>query len=547
MKRIACVISVLMLIVQAFAAEAPNTSTPPAIGDSSTPVNLSDVARELDTMKAALKAQQQKIEFLQQQLRERDQVAIPAERKDSTAFNSATSTALGTSALTKPQTTEPGLVLKANLPAESQNQSAALAIPAAGSAAAPAQAAMSSPAAQAPPKPEAIELAGGRIQLGFTVFGDWGMYFNSGFGPQFNTQINQPGPGNDSFNSFDISRTYINFRYTPTSGAYTLRLTPNIYRQLASETAVKFGAASAVGASGNGNLTLRMKYAYLDFNKPFAGSPAFGKGVITIGQQTNPLIDWEEGFYGYRFTSLVPWNYLSLSSTHAGVSVHGPIMVNQKQYLDYAVGVFDSGSFHNQEQAAEKQVMARMSFYPMGAKSKYGGLGFTGFADFGYANSAPDITNHSLYRVAAMAHYWTPHFALAAEYDYGKNAFSTGNLFSGSGPYDAFGLGVTQYAGLAATAKSVLSTGSQQQGFAVLGHVDIPSSPFSIFGLYQNFQPNTNVSSNPLDFSRVVAGIGYKYDSHLRFALNSQNLIFARHTAIPNDTNSLFLNVEVNY
>src|SRR5581483_2171686 len=150
--------------------------------------------------------------------------------------------------------------------------------------------------AQAPPapqaaqkRPEAIELAGGKIRLGFTLYGDWGMYVNSGFGPQFLTQINQPGPGNDKFNSFDISRTYINFLYSH-NDAITLRLTPNIYRQVASETALKFGQSSAVAASGNGNLTLRMKYAYVDFNKVFAGSPAFGKGVITIGQQMNPLI-----------------------------------------------------------------------------------------------------------------------------------------------------------------------------------------------------------------------------------------------------------------
>jgi hypothetical protein len=404
-------------------------------------------------------------------------------------------------------------------------------------------------------KPSAIELAGGRIQLGFTMYGDWGMYYNTGFGPQFFTQINQPGPGNDNFNSFDINRTYINFRYTPTSGAYTIRFTPNIYRQLAHETAVANSSVSAVGASGNGNLTLRMKYAYIEFNHPFAGSEAFGKDKITIGQQTNPMIDWEEAFYGYRFTSLVPWNYLSLSSTHAGISVHGPIMSGGKQYLDYAVGVFNSGSFHNQEQAAEKQVMARVSFYPMGATSKFGGLGFTGFVDYGYANAAPDMPNHSLYRTAFLGHYWSKHFAIAGEYDYGKNAFSKGNLFSGSGPLDAFGLGTTQYAGLNSIAGSILSLGSQQRGFDFLGHVDIPNSPFSIFGLYEYFQPNVNVGNNPLDFQRVVAGIAYKYDAHLRFALDSQNLIYTHSqftfngipNAVPNNTNALFANVELNF
>ena len=39
---------------------------------------------------------------------------------------------------------------------------------------------------------------------------------------------------------------------------------------------------------------------------------------IRFGQQPNPVVDWEEAMYGYRFVSLVPWNFISLSSTTAG-------------------------------------------------------------------------------------------------------------------------------------------------------------------------------------------------------------------------------------
>jgi hypothetical protein len=410
-------------------------------------------------------------------------------------------------------------------------------------------------ASQVPGKlPEQIELAGGKIKLGFTMYGQWGMYFKTGFGPQFVTQVNPPGPGNDNYNSFDITRTYINFFYSP-NDKYTLRFTPNIFRFVGNVPNTKIGTNGAIGATPNGSLTMRIKYAYIDFNKLFANSAAFGADKLTIGQQTNPLIDWEEALYGYRFTSLVPWNYLSLSSTHAGVKLHGPIKVNGKSYLDYEVGAFDSGSFHNYELASEKQVMARLSYYPMGAKGRFDGLGLTGFVDYGYANNTPDMPNHSLYRVAMLAHYTNKTFGLAGEYDYGKNAFGVGNLFSASGPADAFGLGPTEYAGLATEAKSILGLGAQQQGFDFFGHVNIPHSPFSIFGLFQYFQPNTNVGKDPLNFERIVAGVGYKYNGHLRFAIDSQNLIYTQGqftyngipNAVPTNTNALFANVEVNY
>ena len=47
--------------------------------------------------------------------------------------------------------------------------------------------------------------------------------------------------------------------------------------------------------------------------------------------------------------------------------------------------------------------------------------------------------------------------------------------------------------------------------------------------MYHSFSPNTKVAKNPIDFDRIVAGIGYKVNDPLRFALSSQNLIF-RHS-----------------
>src|SRR5579884_4090413 len=89
-----------------------------------------------------------------------------------------------------------------------------------------------------------------KVKLGTLVYGAWAYYWKTGFGPQFLTQINQPGPGNDNFN-------------TP--------------------------------------------FARLEQWVPAVAPLHDDK--ITLGQQPNPLVAWEEDLYGYRFTSLTPWNY----------------------------------------------------------------------------------------------------------------------------------------------------------------------------------------------------------------------------------------------
>jgi hypothetical protein len=178
-------------------------------------------------------------------------------------------------------------------------------------------------------------------------------------------------------------------------------------------------------------------------------------------------------------------------------------------------------------------------------------------------------------RTAALAHYTSPHngYQLAFEYDFGRNAFSLGNLFSGAGPQDAFGLGITPYAGMTDLAGSVLAgTHTQQKGFDFFGHADIPGTKFTLFGMYEFFQPNTNVPSNPLDFHRFIAGINYTYNKHLRFAVDSQNVLYARSqftypassiaqfdpklaaanpggipNAVPPDVQAIFLNMEFSF
>jgi hypothetical protein len=391
--------------------------------------------------------------------------------------------------------------------------------------------AQSVPQTDRPPKAsDSIVLAQGKIKLGATAYADWSIYPQTGFGPAFlDTPHTYPGPANDGYNGFNLNRTYINMLFSPTDWV-TFRITPDIYRDVIGGPGQALSGTSGIGATPNGSLNFRLKYGYAEFTKLFGG--AAKEDNLRFGQQTNPLIDWEEGLWGYRFVSLVPWNFISLSSTYTGVSLNGPIKgSNGQQYLDYQVGVFNNSNFHQYELGETKTVMARASLYPFGASSKYEGLGMTGFIDYGYNNAAPDTNSKTpVVRTAAILSYQSPHNGahIAFEYDFGRNAFSTGNLFGGSSPPDLVGLGTTSYAGMSNLAKAVLAGRSvKQQGYDVFGHISLGTSKWALFSLYQFFQPNTNVPGNPFDFHRVVVGISYTANKNVRIALDSQNVLYS--------------------
>jgi hypothetical protein len=470
------------------------------------------MAAQLKALAEQLKAQQEQIQRLQEQLRQRDQQWQQMQQQLQQAqSNVAHAPNLGVIASTSP--------VLPSAPAKEAPLAAGLS-----TQEPPAKAA--DKAAQAS---DSIVLKGGKIKIGAVAYAQWSAYYQTGFGPAFlDTPNNYPGPGNDGYNSFDVTRTYVNFLFSPTDWV-TFRITPDIFRNIGSPSADALSGTSGTNSTPDGSLALRLKYAYAEFTKMFGG--AFKEDNVRFGQQVNPLVDWEEALYGYRFTNLVPWNFTSLSSTYTGISLNGPIKKNGKQYVDYQIGVFNNSNFHQFELSETKTVMGRVSVYPMGASSRFQGLGLTGFADYGYSNAAPEVAAKTpVVRTAALIHYQSAHNGgqIAFEYDFGRNAFSTGNMFGGSEPKDLLTPAtVTSFAGMSSLAKSILAgRRTKQQGFAVFGHINIPNSKYAVFGTYQFWQPNTNVRQDPLDFHRLVAGISYTLNKNVGLALDSQNVLY---------------------
>jgi len=375
---------------------------------------------------------------------------------------------------------------------------------------------------------DSITLANGKIRIGAVFFADYGVYFQTGFGPQFLTQTNFPGPGNNDFNTFDVHRAYINLFYN-VSDHLTLRITPNIYREIITGAADKDGAVGAMPASADGNLGFRLKYAYMEWAKLFDSKDnfktTFENTNVRFGQQMNPFVDWQEALWDYRFLSLIGWNYLSLSSAQVGASLNGPIAGKDgKMYLDYQIGIFNDASFHAFEFSEQKQFMVRGSVYPFGAKTRFQGLGLTAFFDHGYQNNAEDVGAAVVERFSGLVHFTTPgnNGMIAGEYQWGKNAFGTGNMFSGDGPQDLFGLGTTIYATQTKLWQAILAgTATRQEGWNFFGRYQFPNK-ISVFLMSNSFKPNTNIDENPLDFNHLVTGVAYRVSPRWRFAISYQ-------------------------
>ena len=438
-----------------------------------------------------------------------------------------------------------------------------------------------------------------KFRIGTLIYADYRFYSHTTFQPQEMVEVNNPGIGNNNWNTFDVSRAYLNFFFFPTDD-FTARVTPNLYRQTisASNTTSGLGPNTSYANVADGNLTLRIKYAYLQYSKLFdkLGVDAMKGDTVTFGQQPNPLVDWEEQMFQYRFVTLTPWNYLSLSSSQQGLSIQGPIKFNGLQYVDYDAGVYNNASFHAFENTSTKQGMARVSVYPFGARWRFEGLGLTAFYDYGYGNVTEDtgtpppptpagnpisVTSSKAHitRWSGLIHYNTDWWGLAFEYDQGHNAFSSGNLFSGSAPATTITTtkGVVtagRWANNSTLATALLNNGrAVEQGYDVFGHIRIPETPFTMFGMFQWFLPNTHVDENPFDFQRWVAGVSYQYNEFLRFALDTQNMLYYHQnfafskayankfspqtytpstlTSIPNsvfrDGHSFWLNAEFNF
>lgn len=146
--------------------------------------------------------------------------------------------------------------------------------------------------------------------------------------------------------AFNVTRSYINVTGN-ISRLVAFRITPDVARE------------TGAGSSLNGSLTLRIKYAFAQFNLDdwtTAGSWA------RLGVQQTPWLDFAEGIYRYRFqgTMFVEREGF-FASADAGASFHYNLPAN---WGDVHVGVYNGENFNKAEVNDQKALQVRGTVRP---------------------------------------------------------------------------------------------------------------------------------------------------------------------------------------
>lgn len=164
-------------------------------------------------------------------------------------------------------------------------------------------------------------------------------------------------------NAFNIGRAYINVTGN-ISHIVAFRVTPDIARE------------TGTGSSLNGGLTVRLKYAYAQFNL----DDWMQRGSwVRFGMQQTPWVDFIDTVYRYRFqgTTLEDREGI-LASSDVGATFHYNFAGN---YGDFHGGFYNGDNYNRAEANDQKALMLRATVRPLPMHATLRGLRVTGFYD----------------------------------------------------------------------------------------------------------------------------------------------------------------------
>jgi hypothetical protein len=270
--------------------------------------------------------------------------------------------------------------------------------------------------------------------------------------------------------SFNVTRAYINVTGN-ISHIVAFRVTPDVTR------------ASLPGASLDGSLTYRLKYAYAQFNL----DDWLPKGsFVRLGMQQTPFIDSIENIYRYRFQGTVfPEREGYMSSADIGVTFRTTFPNN---YGDVHVGFYNGEGYTKPEVNNQKAFMARVGFRPLPRHRLLKTWRVQGFwTRDNYMNDAP--RNRSVFNTTFEHPY------LNVGFDYMSTTDKTTSVLVGGVPAPTLeGTGWSFWA----TPKKVFPNGSSVEALIRYDHM----KPGGTAGA-------TSISSPDGLNARTIAGVAY--------------------------------------
>jgi hypothetical protein len=197
--------------------------------------------------------------------------------------------------------------------------------------------------------------------------------------------------GGESYNSFSITRGYINIKKEITPWL-KVRVTPDVTR------------------TDNGDVNVRIKYLYARLYFPDLGFVT--NNFLEVGQIHFPWLDFKEAINGYRCqgTMLQERNHI-FNSADQGIAWFGyfggemPEEFKKKvnkhyagRYGSFSIGIFNGSGYHAAEKNNNKALEGRITIRPL--PDVLPGLQFSYFGIYGKGNVAdnpPDWYVNTLY------------------------------------------------------------------------------------------------------------------------------------------------------
>lgn len=294
-------------------------------------------------------------------------------------------------------------------------------------------------------------------------------------------------------NNFEVARAYVNVLGKFAQGIST-RVTTDVD-----------GRAAAAG-----QLTIRLKYAFVAWQPGAAGPLTYKIGMIPT-----PWIDFEETVWDYRMQGPVAADRLGkLTSSDIGAGIDGMWHYDQ---ISAQVGVYNGEGYSGAPGDQGKDLEARVSFRL--AKSdmpgKAGGLRLSGYAGLGTLNGGGTRN-----RFLGMLSYKSKQLTLAAEIGSTEDSVGTGVS------------AVPHQKGQLMSAFGVFNVDSGRVGF--LARVDMwdPNKDSVVVSATNNATTNTlKLAQNKQ--TRVIVGVSYMISANLRVLLDAD--LNSLQNALPNN------------
>jgi hypothetical protein len=291
--------------------------------------------------------------------------------------------------------------------------------------------------------------------------------------------------GGETVSRFSVDRAYINIRHR-LSERWSGRITPD--------------ASVDRGGDGEGDLKVRLKYAYADF--AFGDFAIFTAPHLEFGLAHRPWLDFEEhlNYYRNQGTMFVERNGL-FNSADYGItlfSLLGGTMDDEYRgkvnsaypgrYGSIAIGIYNGGGYHGIERNTNKSLEARLTLRPM--PDVIPGLQFTYHGIYGKGNQVDDTD-------------WTVNLLFVSWES--EHLVLTGQQYWGRGDFKG-------------SAVDAADNALEQDGFSLFGEWRLAKPHVSVLGRYDFFDDTPGVDGG--ENGRIIAGVAYHLKGHSKILLD---------------------------